>query len=87
MAKKTFKEVINPAMQFISSASEPEATPQEHYKPNPAYIETKSQRVQLLMQPSLNKALTDEALAQGISKNELIHSILKDYIKEKHNNE
>ena len=43
------------------------------YKPNPEYIETKSKRVQILVQPSLYaeaKAVCDEL---GISLNDFIH--------------
>lgn len=47
------------------------------YKPNSDYIETKSKRFHLLLQPSLYKALKDRARAEERSINDLIHSILE----------
>lgn len=88
MAKKTFKD--NPALQFISTPEEeeikevaleiPPKTP-EGYKLNPLYIETKSRRLQLLMQPSLHAKLKDMAKDKKISVNELIHTVLEEYTK------
>lgn len=88
--RKTFVE-DNPALRFITNPDEREASPAEDaetpgkapagYKPNPAYIEVKSKRVQLLMQPSLFaqvKALADQA---GISLNEYIHRTLENIVK------
>lgn len=49
-------------------------------KPNPAYIETKSRRVQLLLQPTLHKRLTAIAKSEKKSFNELVHSILEKHI-------
>lgn len=86
MAKKNFKD--NPALQFISTADPAEPTPTEEapqypMKRNPLYIETKSRRLQLLLQPSLYnkiKALADE---QSKSINEVVHSILDEHINGK----
>lgn len=80
MAKKDFKS--NPALQFISTASEEASTKPEApsgYKPNPAFIETKSKRVQLLVQPSVFDAVDRIARARGISRNEVINEALKQY--------
>ena len=75
MPKKTFKE--NPALRFITTeASPPQDAP---VKPNPLYIETRSKRVQLLMQPSLHRKLCSIADQQGLSVNELIHRALTEY--------
>lgn len=88
MVKKTFKD--NPALQFISTPEEaeikeitPEIPPKtpEGYKLNPLYIETKSRRLQLLMQPSLHAKLKDMAKEKGMSVNELIHTALEEYTK------
>ena len=88
MTKKTFKD--NPALQFISTPEEEEIKevaleiqPQapEGYKLNPLYIETKSRRLQLLMQPSLHAKLKDMAKEKGMSVNELIHTALEEYTK------
>jgi len=87
MEKKTFKN--NPALAFISAAQEaPEAereTPSAAdpaasavpMKKNPLYIETKSKRVQLLMQPSLHAKVKVAAAKKGISINELISEVLE----------
>lgn len=82
MAKKSFKE--NPALQFISSAvmdqpQETETAAPSGYKPNPAFIETKSKRVQLLVQPSVFAAIDRIAKHKGVSRNEVINEALKQY--------
>lgn len=85
MAKKDFKG--NPAMSFISQESidkvegKPESTPSatgtakapEGYRINPLYIETKSKRVQVLIQPSLHKEAKAISEELGISLNEFIN--------------
>lgn len=100
MAKKTFKDSINPAMSFISQESidgaegeapateettekvkRPDKAP-EGYKLNPLYIETKSKRLQLLIQPSLHEKLKRKAQAEGTSVNDLVNSILQDALAE-----
>lgn len=96
MAKKTFKDSINPAMNFISQesidraegeipatagAKRPDKAP-EGYKLNPLYIETKSKRLQLLIQPSLHEKLKRKAQAEGTSVNDLVNSILQDALAE-----
>lgn len=95
MAKsKSFKSDTNPSMSFISQESidkvdgteEGATTPTgwkkkapEGYKPNPEYIETKSKRVQLLVQPSVYEAVKAKAKARGISTNEAINEALREY--------
>ena len=89
--KKSFKaDLTNPAMQFISTpAEEREVDPTtvtapapEGYKVNPLYIETKSKRLQLLVQPSLLDKLKGRAKAEGRSVNYLVHSILEEALRE-----
>lgn len=82
--RKTFKENISPAMQFITRpeetsppASQAEAPP-EGYKLNPLYIETRSKRLQLLLQPSLYARVKARADQEGKSVNDLIHTILEE---------
>lgn len=84
--KKSFKD--SPAMRFISTpqqAGETTPAPGEGegravpMKLNPLYIETKSKRLQLLIQPSLYGKLKGRATAQGVSLNELIHTALREY--------
>lgn len=96
MAKKTFKDSINPAMSFISresidraegetpataDAKKPDKAP-EGYKLNPLYVETKSKRLQLLIQPSLHEKLKKKAQAEGTSVNDLVNGILQDALAE-----
>lgn len=81
---KSFKTQFNPAMQFITQQPEELTRPKaaeapEGYKVNPAYIETKSRRVQLLMQPSLYAQIKELASGAGCSVNDFIHNILNDY--------
>lgn len=91
MAKKTFKG--NPALQFISTAGEEteereqtaEAVPTkapEGYKLNPLYVETKSRRLQLVLQPSLYDRVKARAKASGLSVNEYCHQILDEATRE-----
>lgn len=85
MGKKSFKDNLNPAMQFISTPVEEKPqidTPPEGYKVNPLYIEKKSKRLQLLIQPSLYGKIKARADREGRSVNELIHSILEDETRE-----
>ena len=49
-------------------------------KPNPEYIETRSKRVQLLMQPSLHARLKDAAAVHEVSLNDLVHNVLEEYL-------
>lgn len=92
--KKTF--LGNPALQFISTGDyEPEQqdtnresrtapakkTAPEGKKPNPLYIETKSRRLQLLMQPSLFERVKSGAEQAGQSVNDFISTILNKALK------
>lgn len=86
MAKKTFKD--NPALQFISTAEEEEqeapttaAKAPEGYKLNPLYVETKTRRLQLVLQPSLFDRVKKEAKKSGLSVNEYVHRILDEATK------
>jgi len=93
--KKTFKNVSNPALQFISGAETEAETPAktiaereetakapEGYKVNPLYIETRSKRLQLVVQPSLYEKVKAKAEGEGVSVNEYIHHILENATKE-----
>lgn len=90
MAKKTFKD--NPALQFISTAEEEqEVTPEQKapttakapkgYKLNPLYVETKTKRLQLVLQPSLFNRVKKGAKKAGLSVNEYVHRILDEATK------
>lgn len=89
-AKKDFRR--DPATAFISSASKTEEKPPkktqatakakagkapEGYKINPEFIETKSRRVQALIQPSVYEAVKEKAHTLGISTNEAINEAMR----------
>lgn len=89
MVKKDF---TSPAAQFFGDREEPAAPaeldsekvipePPEGYKLDPRFIEKKTQRVQLVMQPSLYKRAQKAAKKKKISFNELIHQLLNDYLE------
>lgn len=92
-SKKDFKG-NNPALEFITvpeeeqqedtrgAAPAPELPekPPKGYKLDPRFIETKSKRVQLLMQPSIVTAAKEYAATQGLSMNELVALALKEYL-------
>lgn len=93
MPKKTFRD--NPALQFISSADpentqpeektiplpQPAEKPPEGYKLNPIYVEKRSRRLQLVLQPSLYDRIKSHARAAGLSVNEYVHQILDNATK------
>lgn len=51
-------------------------TPPAGYKMNPMYVETKSRRLQLVLQPSLYDRVKKAAQNSGLSVNEYVHQIL-----------
>lgn len=79
MSKKNFKD--NPALQFISTPAEDRQAPAAPTAPPPGfkivYEETKSRRLQLLLQPSLYRKIREAAEAAGISVNEYCHQALE----------
>lgn len=91
---KDFKN--NPALQFITMEEPAEAeeeqekitTPAgrqkapEGYKLNPEYIEKKSKRVQLVLQPSLYNRVKAKAKKSKLSLNEYVHQVLDQATKE-----
>lgn len=83
--KKSFKAELNPAMQFISTPTEEAVTRDkeapEGYKVNPLYIEKRSKRLQLLVQPSLYNKIKAQADAEGCSVNDFIHRLLEDTLR------
>lgn len=86
MAKKKTFNLQNPALQFISTQTdltEQNALPKapEGYKQNPIYIEKKTRRLQVLMQPSLYNKLKARAQNNGCSVNDTLHVILAEALK------
>lgn len=92
--KKSFKDDINPALRFISqpissaetASLEKNNSPPQGFKHNPIYVETKSRRLQLLVQPSLHEKLKNRASIEGKSVNDLVHSILTKFMDQSFEN-
>jgi hypothetical protein len=85
--KKTFMEKLdlqeNPADKYFNAkrmANSNKAV--NKIKTNPLYLEAKSRRVQLLMQPSLFDTLKNLATEKGVSVNELICQTLKIFARQ-----
>lgn len=87
--KKDFKD---PTLNFFSPETieadgkeepqEPHTVPgdiPDEYRLNPMYIEKRTRRVQILLPPSVYKALKNEADEEGVSTNEIINRALKAY--------
>ena len=86
MAKKKTFNLQNPALQFISTQPIPTELntvlkAPKGYKQNPVYIEKKTRRLQLLMQPSLYNKLKARAQNNGSSVNNTLHAILAEALK------
>ena len=73
--------VVKPTLEELGGTKTATVTAPvpEGYKVNPLYIETKSKRLQLLVQPSLLDKLKEKAKAEGRSVNDVAHSILEGY--------
>ncbi len=89
MAKKSFTEGGNPALQFISGepATKPDGAAAEpakerRHKYAPVVVEVKSKRIQLALRPSLYEKAKAEADACGLSFNEYIHRVLENELQE-----
>lgn len=67
---------VNAKEPPVSKGQRP--TPPEGYKVNPMFIETKTKRLQLLMQPSLYDDIKTAADTAGVSVNEMVHILLKE---------
>ena len=86
MAKKSFKNNINPAMQFISQDSEDSVkevaitSEDVPMKLNPKYIETRSKQVTILTKPSLHKRLKEYAAEEMESVNEIINRAFEEFL-------
>ncbi len=80
MSKKaaiTFNDVY--AIQEAKRTTKKEVP--DGYKPNPEYIEVKSKRVQLLLQPSTVDAIKALAKKKGLSMNEAINEAIQAYLQ------
>lgn len=79
MSKKDFTGE-NPAMSYLSIDLNPSKTDEIKYKPNPLYIETKSKKMQILIQPTVFKELKKYAKEHGISANETVNQAIKNFL-------
>lgn len=66
----------------LPSSEQHTEIPPRGYKHNPRFIETKSRRVQLVLQPSLYDKVKAKAQKSKISINEYIHQLLEADTKE-----
>lgn len=66
-------------------ARKPERTNKapEGYKLDPKYVEVKSQRVQLVLKPSVFKALKKYCKTNKVSVNEYVGTLLEEQLKER----
>lgn len=91
MSKKNFKDnpalqfISTPAPAAESAKETPDQAPAqprskekppEGYKINPLYVEVKTRRLQLVLQPSLYDRVKAGAQKRGLSVNEYVHQIL-----------
>lgn len=53
------------------------AKPPEGFRMDPLYIETKSRRLQLLLQPSLYEKIKNKSKEKNVSVNALVHALLE----------
>ena len=89
MGKKDFKS--NPALNFITppepapameqSASQVMEQVPEGYRLNPAYIEKRDQRINVLLTRSTKDSLRDLARETGRSVNDIINEALERYLR------
>ncbi len=84
MARKTFAEDLNPALQFISTTEavtekEGERT---RFVFNTPERETFSRRLPLLMKPSVYEGIKAKADRAGASMNAYINALLEYHLKE-----
>jgi hypothetical protein len=89
---KSFED--NPALWFISDAPQNSADTGTVVQPKktknergtvtkPLYAETRSKRVNMLMQPSLYEKLRDMAKNCGVSTNDLMNQALEKFLENK----
>lgn len=76
-AKKANKPVQKKAEKPVQKTEATIAKAPEGYKINPMYVEVKSKRVQLVLQPSLFEKVKALAAKNGDSVNNTIHAILE----------
>jgi len=81
MNKKNFRE--NPALQFVTTDVPHEETEvPQGFRPNPEFVEKKTKRVQIVMQPSLYEKAKKQAEKEGLSFNAYLHKVLEEVLQE-----
>lgn len=91
MAKRIIKEdaPVNELLGKLQPAqkAEPAGKPAEKapagYKLNPLYVETKTARLQLVLQPSVSKALKQHCKKAGVSVNEFVTGLIEQALAER----
>lgn len=73
---KTEEQEVTPEQKVPTTAKAPEG-----YKLNPLYVENKTKRLQLVLQPSLFNRVKKGAKQAGLSVNEYVHRILDEATK------
>lgn len=73
---------LDPTTPQPTTPPKPAGKPPAGYKRNPLYVETKSRRLQLVLQPSLYDRVKAGAVAAGLSVNEYVHKILENATRE-----
>lgn len=74
---------LQPEQKTTGKPSAPAEKAPEGYKLNPLYIETKTARLQLVLKPSLAKALKDHCKGAGISVNDYVGSLIERELTER----
>ena len=81
LSKETIEAVDgkNTAQNNARETNSPEPKNIDYKQSKVVYIEKKTERLQLLLQPSIKTALQKEAKKKHTSVNELINEILREY--------
>lgn len=76
ISKSTIEAVDGAADETTAPAGRTPAEPPAGYKLNPKYVEVKSKRVQLVMQPTMYDRAKAAAKKDNLSFNEYIHRLI-----------
>lgn len=79
--EKAEGEAVPDTEQEIAAAGQGGKAP-KGYKLNPQYVETRSHRLQVLLQPTLYEKLKNKATREETSVNDVIHTILTEAMRE-----
>lgn len=79
--EKPAKKTTKTATKKTAAKRTTPGNPPKGYKVNPEYIELKSQRFNLLMQPTVLKRVKKLAKSRKLSTNETINQIIIEYLE------